>query len=217
VDVLLLLVFAGLTAPSIRMIGWYAPVFGFVLMPHIAGILKRKFPEPVVRKSEPAAVDENGAPTEPVSPVKFVGLLLCFIIPGFAFALSPLSYALQGRNILKADQIYSHYTPLGVTEYLQKHPADSIVCAPQWWGDWVAWDCTTHIHLAPPQVWKDYRRVERGLTGWERTLDRYRVRTLVVDKTLQQDLARVLRGNEQWKIVYEDKLGIVARRVNPPG
>lgn len=222
VDVLLLLVFAGLTAPSIRMIGWYAPVFAFVMMPHVADILCRLFPKPAA--AVPPVGEEGDSSAEPASDLKFAGTLLCGLIIFCIFAITPFSQVFMGGRLRRPDQIYSRHTPLGISGYLKEHPAKSMIYAPQWWGDWMAWDgrpdtkvfMTTHIHLAPQQVWKDYQRIQNGVTGWDRTLDRYRVRTLVVDKDRQKELVRALRGNDQWQIVYEDKLGIVANRLNPP-
>ena len=71
---------------------------------------------------------------------------------------------------------------------------------------------TTHIHLIPNQVWLDYLYVYDGLPGWERTLDKYHVDTVVLDKVLQKTLPRIIRRTPGWRLVYEDDQGLVLVR-----
>lgn len=176
-------------------------------------------PESSLDAATPASVSD--AETRPA--IRFAGTLACGLMIWTTFAFSPISQPILGGRLRPANRVYSRGTPLSVTEYLREHPRDGLIFGPQWWGDWIAWDgppgakvfMTTHVHLAPQTVWKDYLRVARGLTGWQQTLDRYRVDTLIVDKTLQPALVDGVRGSEAWQTVFEnDEAMIVERRAS---
>ena len=130
-----------------------------------------------------------------------------------------------GLGVLWSGQlksIVSKGTPLGVTKFLRENSPETMVWAPQWWGDWLVWDgpsgiqvyMTTNIHLAPSRVWKDYLIVARAHPSWERILDRYNVQTMVVHKELQEGLARAVRRSVNWQPVYEDDHGIILQRAS---
>jgi hypothetical protein len=220
-EVLLLGALAAAVAPSVRMIGWFAPAVVAVLMPHVADILARWLPAPSPRSIE-------AAPQESLPPGRSYKLSLCAVlIVWICFALSPSSAGLLSATPRPAGQVYSQQTPVELTTWLREHPPQGLVWGPQWWGDWLAWDgpagtrvfVTTHIHLVPRVVWQDYMRIVRAQPGWERALDRYAISDLVVHKELQPQLAAAVRRHREWKIAYEDKLGIVLRRaaaVAPP-
>ena len=72
---------------------------------------------------------------------------------------------------------------------------------------------TTNMHLAPRQVWKDYRVIRETRSGWQNVLGRHRVQTVVLDKAQQTTLLRYLRASGEWRIVYEDEIGMVFRKV----
>jgi hypothetical protein len=72
---------------------------------------------------------------------------------------------------------------------------------------------TSNIHLAPHVVWEDYQRINSGQPGWQRVLDRYNVRTLVLDKQVQTVLTTAMKQTTGWGIAYEDDQAIVYQRV----
>lgn len=213
-DSLLLLLFAFAVTPTIRMIGWYAPVFAFTLLPHIREIWCRVLP---ARPTRPG-VEAHAKPRNP----RFAHTMICLLLVWLAFSLSPISEPVLGGKPRPTAQLYSRHTPLGITEYLRDHPDDGLVWTPQWWGDWLVWDgppgiqvyMTTNIHLIPERVWKDYLLVARAHSSWARVLDRYNVQRLVVHKELQSGLARAVRRSSQWKSLYEDEHGIILQRVS---
>lgn len=150
----------------------------------------------------------------------FAPTLICLLIVWTAFSFSPLSRPVLGGKPRSAEQLYSHHTPLQMTEFLQERTPTGLVFAPQWWGDWVSLHgppelklfMTTNLHLAPRQVWRDYLRVARGQTGWPRVLEKYHVTTLIVHKELQPDLARGVRQATDWEVIYEDDEALVLER-----
>ncbi len=216
-DVLLLLVFGFAMAPTIRMIAWFAPIFTFVMLPHLTDIYARlttAFSRPSTTKVVPA----DGTAPKPQFGLSLVTLLILWC----AFAFSPISQFVLGGKPRKREQIYSNDTPLELADYLRENPTDDLIFAPQWWGEWLLWESgrdlnvfmTTNVHLAPSQVWRDYMRIARGNAGWEQALDRYMVGTLVVHKELQPELARRVRRSAEWEVVYEDDDGFVAKRTD---
>ncbi len=212
-DVLLLLVFGFAMAPTIRMIAWFAPIFAFTMLPHVTDIYLQ-CRERFKRNAAPAAADE------PARKPQFTLSLVSMLVIWCAFAFSPISQYVLGGKPRQREQIYSNDTPLALADYLRENPTDELIFAPQWWGEWLLWEAghelpmfmTTNVHLAPSQVWRDYMRIARGSAGWEQALDRYRVKTLVVHKELQGELARRARRSPDWQIVYEDEDGFVAKR-----
>jgi hypothetical protein len=73
---------------------------------------------------------------------------------------------------------------------------------------------TTSIHLAPRNVWRDYQTIAFVEPGWERSLDRYRVNTMIIDKQQQTMLASVIRQTDDWSLRYEDDQALVFVRLS---
>lgn len=217
-DVLLLLVFGLAVGPTIRMIGWWAPVFTLAMLPHAAAIVQRlrsaKFAWPRAGGMEERTKDAK------LTPAHFLPSLICLLVVWAAFALSPISQNLLSDKPRELEQVVAKGTPLGVTAWLRENPPEGIVFGPQWWSDWLCWDgpkdlqvfVTSHIHLVPQRVWRDYMRVARGEEGWSATLDRYGAKTLVVDKELQRGFTRKVQRSTQWRTVYEDERAMILQR-----
>jgi hypothetical protein len=217
-DVLLLLVFGLAVGPTIRMIGWWAPVFTLVMMPHVAAIAQRFWP---LKKPADRADGESPDEETKLTPAHFLPNLICVLLMWAAFALSPISQNLLSSKPRQPEQIFAKGTPLGVTAWLREHPPESMIFGPQWWSDWLCWDgppgtqvfTTTHIHLVPRRAWRDYMRIARGEEGWAESLDRYGVKLLVVDKELQRGFTRNVRRSSNWTTVYEDDRAMILQRV----
>lgn len=214
-EVLLLLVFNGAVCARVRMIAWYAPVVMWTLAPHMEDIAQRWFANRSNWWQRATSKLTTSSPRWAA-----VGVLLVWI----TFALSPVSRPILGGKPRPPQQIFSHDTPLGVTQYLRQHPPAGLVAAPQWWGDWLTrhsggrWHVmatTNAIHLLPAQVWNDYLAISTADGGLERRLDRYRVNTVIVGKALQPELERTMARLPGWKTVFEDDVGLVAVRNRP--
>lgn len=226
-EVLMLLFFTITMASTVRMIGWLAPIWVIAMAPHLRDLWLRC--EPHLRRylaarrapGEAANADEHEEDDEPFELPKFTFTLVSALLIWCAFALSPISQNLLSSKQRPLEQIVSKGTPRGVSEYFRKHPPAGMVWAPQWWGDWLAWDgpsqlqvfMTTTVHLAPHHVWRDYMSVAQARAGWDRILQRYAVNTLVVDKELSKKLHNAVRSNPHWKVAYQDKRGAVYQRL----
>jgi len=214
VDLMLLLVFGCGVAVAIRIVAWYAPLFGLCMMPHVTDvgvrILKRW------QHSFPLFQSAWAAPP------KLLYSLICILVLWCCFAISPNGGHLLGSQPRPQERLYSPGTPRAITEYLRENPPLGLVYAPQWWSDWLAWAgppglqtvVSTNIHLAPKLLWDGYMRASKGETYWDDLFNRWNVQTVVVDKSKQTKLTGEVRGSGAWQVVYEDELGIVAVRRN---
>jgi hypothetical protein len=60
---------------------------------------------------------------------------------------------------------------------------------------------------------EEYLRVLDVQVGWDKSLDRYGIDTVVVSPTLA--LSSTLKVSRDWKVVYDDHIAVVFRRVGP--
>jgi hypothetical protein len=219
--VLLLAVFGLAVIAGVRMLSWYAAVFGIALTPHLAELMARIHPLDERGRARAPEIDEGSDQSFALPPGRrwsysLVALLLIWI----ALALSPIGRPIVGDDSRSSEQLHASSTPLGISQYLRENPPDGQIFNPQWWGDWLVWDgpadlrpfMTTNMHLAPRQVWRDYQRIIQTQPGWQRALDRYRVDTVVVDKERQVALVRLIRRSSDWTLAFEDEQGMVLRR-----
>jgi hypothetical protein len=207
VEILLIAVFSVLTIKSVRMIGWYAAVYGYCTLPHLADVVAR------VR-------ERRGSAREP-SPGTALNFAVCALIVWFGITFSPLASPLFGGEHRKLSQVVHSETPLKLTRFLHKFHPQGQIYNPQWWGDWLAWRgpsdlkpfmTTNAVHLAPHRLWKDYMAISQTAPGWQSLLDKYDISTIVVHKERQVPLDIQARMLEGWRIVYEDEVGLVVTR-----
>jgi hypothetical protein len=209
--VIILLIVLTAVCLRIRMLTWYAPIVVLTMMPHLADVLGR------IAKSQPsAALAAFGSGLRGLS---FRYTLFAGLVLWVCFAFSPSSRVVLGGKPRDVAHVYNSETPRGITEYLREHPPKGQIVNPQWWGDWMVLDgppdlsvfmTTNAVHVVPSHVWRDYMAFATGQPGLERRLDRYRVTTMVVDISRQEQLAVQVRRMPGWTIDYEDKLGFVA-------
>ncbi|MER3416366.1 MAG: hypothetical protein C4297_09180 [Gemmataceae bacterium] len=72
----------------------------------------------------------------------------------------------------------------------------------------------THAHLFPKGTWDDLRSLKAGAAGWDKLLDRYAVRAILVEAELHPLLRRhILASPDRWEVI-EDQTG--DRRIGDP-
>jgi hypothetical protein len=215
-DVLLLLVFNAAVCLRVRMIAWYGPVLMLALAPHLADALQQA--------AHWKVWEEWRAGWTYCGQKSLRYTLVAVLFVWVAFALSPISRPVLGGKPRPDRHVYSRDTPLALTEYLQEHPPQGLVAAPQWWGDWLALKgppemnvmmTTNSVHVAPPTVWKDYLAIAGAAPGLEARLNRYRINTIIVCKSLQADLLAAVDRLSGWEVTYEDDVALVAVRTRP--
>lgn len=218
---LLLGVFGYAVVSGIRMLSWYAPVYGLVIAPHLPGLWERATS---AFRSSSSGVSRVTA-SAPSAPSKgWFHLIACCGIVWIAFAFSGLSRGVIGGKPRTPEQLYGSSNPQQLVEYLGKNPPRGLIFSPQSWGDWLVWQgppgiqpfVTGNIHLAPPRVWQDYNQIASAAPNWPILIDRYRINTIVADKEHQEALVKQLRENRQWTLRYDDDDAAVFVRTAKP-
>lgn len=213
-DVLLIAVFTAAVWFRVRNSVWYAYVYGIVIAPHLADLVSRKWPAKAA--DQPPVIDKR------LFGRTYIHTLACALLLWIGLALSPIFTSTVGGSPRTPEQLHDRRTPLGVTAFLRQHPPAQEVYAPQWWGGWLVWDgppglkpfvTTNTVAVVPRRVWLDNLRILAGEPGWQRTLEKYRVQTIVVHKDEQRRLeSQVRQLPADWQIVYEDDLALVVSR-----
>ena len=201
-----------------RMIAWYVPVYVFVIMPHVAEIVSRRWPA-----SPPVVFDPVNLDALPPGR-SFRYTLFCAATIWAALALSHLTDGLLGAEPRPASSLYHRDTPRALGQYLKDHPPVGQVWNSQVLGDWLLWSSLrddqptlalftdSHMHVIPRRVWLEYQAIGNVRPEWRALLARYQVSTLVVSKIQHPLFVAELRRAADWTIVYEDALGVVATR-----
>ncbi len=196
---------------------WAAPVMLWVVLPHLSELLERRsWFAPKLHR--PTFVDGD-----PVPPMAFAWTLLTLLAVWCGFALSPLSNPLLGGKLRAPHKMLASNTPLALSQYLnnQKSIPAGLVWVPEDWGDWLSLtgpaglkiSANSRIHLLADRQKIDILLVNRAEGNWTKTLDRYGVELLVVDKQRQARLMEsALSQGADWAVAYEDGQALVFRR-----
>ena len=108
--------------------------------------------------------------------------------------------------------LISGETPLQATEYLlSARPPGNIFHAMSF-GSYLIWAAQPEyavfvdgrIELYPPEVWEDYLAISNAQGDWEGKLERYAVRTLMLNRSEQPALVIAVEKSRNWQMVYED-------------
>ncbi len=212
-EVLLLAGIGGAALWVSRFVLWWAPVAGYCLALHGSAAWKGKRKKEKGKRQE----EESASAKSPRSgkwTLVTVGLVLFF------FASSPLGLALLRPDQADRRDSLSVQTPVGAVEHLKKHPPCGQVFNTFEWGDYLLWAgpkeiqvfVASHVHLVPRAVWLHYRQILHAAPGWEETLVRYGVNTIVIDRAGHKSLTNRLRQNDDWQIDYADRRSIVFTR-----
>ncbi len=212
---LLLAFFAFAAATAVGRMVWYGPIFVWVVAPHLAEIVARaRYPARWRQIAEESRLFAGSS-----SRYTMLSATLLLIV----FILSPIGSQALGRESRPLGQLLGS-APLELAGYLVSNPPRGQVFNPASWGDWLALQgpsglrlfTSTNVHLLPLRVWESYRRISGAVSGWSRTLDRYRIDTVIVRKLEHQSLVGAIRFSEDWILAYEDDQAMVFERVSPP-
>lgn len=213
-EVLFVLLASVLVAMNHEWLIWFVPLALFALLPHLADVADRF--GWLGEKPAPLEFEEG----QPVPVFTFAFSLLALLLVWMGFALSPISSPLLGGKPRALARLHSGQTPLAVAHFLKQHPADGLVWAPEYWGDWLAWsagnvDVVANSNLThlPPRVRAEFLWVYGAEGNWSRTLDRYGADVLVLDKQRQEKLLESALGQPvEWTVAFEDSQAVVLRR-----
>ena len=136
------------------------------------------------------------------------------------FAWTPFGMTFLHGKTPELSKSVSRQTPLGAVDWLKQHPPSGLIFNPYEWGDFLVWAgpenlkvfVTSHAHLVPHEVWRDYLNVVNTGSNWEEVFDRYGVETIVADVSEHATLISKLKENSLWKRNYEDRLAVIFTR-----
>jgi hypothetical protein len=232
-EILALVAFGGAALWSARMLIWWTPIAGGCFVIHAQAAWRRFFPLGSLLKKATVPLDnanlldkahllerdisliqEAASVRSGKWTVVTVGLAWIF------FAWTPFGiHVLHGRVRGIKDSV-SRATPVAAVAWLREHPPAGLVFNVFEWGDYLIWAgppdvkvfVTSHAHLVPREIWRDYLSVINLSSGWNDVFDRYDVQTLVLDKSERGALISNLRENKQWKRSFEDELAVIFTR-----
>lgn len=194
---------------STRMIVWWAPVTALLLAQHAAAVWRAWSHSPLIAE-----------PVERTGKWSFVSLGLLWI----SFMISPFGVAVIHGKHTDSSRALSTFTPRFAAEVLTKTPPVGQVFNTYEWGDYLQWAgphnlqlfVNSHAHLVPRDVWLAYMQVIEQRSGWEETLDRYGINTIVIDLANRESLVKKLKEDEKWQYPPEERDGqVIFRRKRP--
>ena len=218
-EVLTLLLFAGLTLWSARMIVWFAPLASMALVWHLHAIVQQR----QSAAKTIAARDRQDEELETVPKRRGLWSVVAVGMVWIFFAYTPFGLRTIYGNRIPLKPVTAVTTPTGAAAYLVKYPPKGQIFNTYEWGDYLYWAgpkglkifVNSHADRVPADVWRHYMAISNVSSGWEDYLDLYSVNTIVVDKAERGSLIGRLRDHEKWNRVYEDNMAIIYTRKQP--
>lgn len=215
-DYLLLVLFALATLSAIRMLAWWAIVWPWVAVPHIAAAWKRY----LVDRATSEPLDEP-------APMRTLIAMGCVFA---AAIIAPPSYALVTGNSRSEVPVTVGDTPVHLADQVCRLNLAGNFAAPMDWADYLVWKSGGrmqpliygHVHLSRPETFQDYRQVFRGDEMWLHILKNHDIRYLLVSRERFRELASRVSAESRSplgrvRIVYQDQRSILAElRFTPP-
>lgn len=206
------LLLAGLGAWSLwtsRMLIWWSIPAAYYAALHLNAVLQRRKSDAVVaspRRSGLCSVAALGT------------IWICF-------ALSPIGIWVMHHKPQKLKGAVSADTPLGAVEYLtkSKEPIRGLIFNSYEWGDYLTWAgpkdahvfVDSHVHIIPREVWQSYLAISRAASNWDDQLEKYGVNYVVIDHRQLVGLNNQLKGDEKWRLAYQDGIAAIYIRKKP--
>ena len=201
-DIVLVLLAGAASVASARMLNWFAPLVGIVIGAYGPGMFARDTIE-----SDESRFDARS-------------IVVAAAILALALCLSPLLRVTGFRPSLTLEQTVSGTTPVEAVEFLNTR-ANGMTFAPNTWGDYLVWTnggdvdvlVTSHVHLVPRELWKDYLAISSGTDDAVELLDQYAVNTVLVNPR-RAKLVDVLEESSEWLVVFDNKRSRVYQRTS---
>jgi hypothetical protein len=204
---LLLLAFAILAVSSTRHILWWT----MIVVPFIARGIADRLASPALRRLPQAGPLPVGSTVLNVTCLVAFAMIVLVSLPWWRQRL-PLP---PGRTT-PIDTM----TPVAIGEYLAAHPHDGRLFNDTDWSAYLTWRLApdtrvfvdNRFELHPAEVWTEYLTISRGHVTWQERLDSYGVTRLALNPKTQTGLVSAVQASPDWRLVYEDKLGLVFER-----
>jgi hypothetical protein len=183
-------VFALIGLEAVRGMFWW----GFLVPPVVAGLL-------------PPMPDREEVPS-PVNGVIVIALV--------AIAVASLPTWRAGTRSAPSSALLGN-APVALTEELRGilRPGERFF-DPVPWASWFELELPRNpvfldprIEVFPGSVLQQHEAVSSGRQGWQRVLDRWRIRVVVADRGEEGQLIPIIGRDPGWRRVYADDAGIV--------
>ena len=215
-QLLTFLAFGGLGMRTLRGSIWFGLVMAPVLAEHVAHIgeeVRRRKGEKTGRRI--SKIQNPKSKIENVLNLTLVGLLLLgavLSLPWFK-ALWPL--APEKRGLISAE------TPIAATEFLLQERLPGPLFHAMSFGSYLIWAAQPEypvfvdgrIELYPAELWLDYLHISAAAPGWEETLEKYGIQTLMLSPQEQAGLVAAVQNTSAWREVYSDDSAMIFTRV----
>ena len=205
-EVLAHLLFGGAALWSSMFLPWWSVIAAVSFMRHGA-----------------AATRQLAAVAEPESQRAGKWSVITVATIWIAFGFTPLGATLLHGRQPDTKKAISPLAPVELATYLETHPIPGQVFNSMEMGDYLLWAgpramklfMTSHVELAPREVWKAYLSTVNGGGDWKEQLDRYSVNGVIVDKALHNALINEMKEDPNWRRDYEDGVAVVYLRKKP--
>jgi hypothetical protein len=145
------------------------------------------------------------------------------VLVALAMVWSPWSrplYASTANSLTTADGLLAFAPAAYSTRLAASASPGERVFVPEAWASWFELEVPdvrpmvdARIEIFPTTVWDDYDAISRAAPGWERIVDRWGMRTLVLSTLQQQPLIDAIDEDPRgWTEVYRDADGMIVTR-----
>jgi hypothetical protein len=215
-EVLLILAVGYLSLISLRNVMWWGWVTAPVLAANLTAIRRQKAEgskQEAKSSSEAEAIQNR---TELPS----LNWAIATVLLGGALLFTPLWREANPLVPAPARVALSASTPSRLASFLKDGSVPAPIFNYMEWGGYLEWELYPAYQMfidgrfeaRKVEVWKDYLSISKGRADWQNTLDRYGVRTLVLNKEFHSDLIPFVAKSPLWKKMYEDKAALVYTR-----
>jgi hypothetical protein len=162
-------------------------------------------------KAKPAAAPSTGSPVLNAAFASLILLMGVVSLPWFKPAL-PLSERKTG--------LISMETPVEATQFLLDERLPAPIFHAMAFGSYLIWAAEPEYkvfvdgRIGPysQKVWNDYLLISTGRAGWEKRLEHYGVKTLMLSPGGQPALIDSVKASPAWRLVYEDRSAVIFTR-----
>jgi len=190
VDVLTLMMFAGLGLQANRNELWWAMVVPVIVA---AWFTPARSPE--------------GTEDVPASPRRIAGVPILIVLVVGLLVVLPW-WRGDGATTFLTD------APVGLSAAARRLPAGTRMFNLQKWGSWLEWDspatpvfADSRIELFTPSTWADYSTAIDAKPGWAEVLDRWHVGAVVAAS--DSGITKALLQDPAWRIASQDGDGVL--------
>ncbi|MGM0440874.1 MAG: hypothetical protein ACQEQC_00400 [Elusimicrobiota bacterium] len=210
-EIILFLFFTYQSLLHLRMVIWWGIIFSAVFARHFQSIIDSLTSDSKLYFLK-AGEDKGNSYINGIILLCMLGSVIIFS-PYFRKKLpgSRMKYFIDPRQ-----------QPVEVADYMEKHTLPGNIFNYSDWGSYIIWRLWpdyspffgTRMHIVPKDIWSDYWIVYEGKAGWEEVLDKYDVKTVILNRNKNEYIIEILRDAKNWEKILSGRAGILFKRKN---